>query len=209
VQAHAEPEPTPDGSLLARARAAMRGGRIPPSLEAEILASEDPAHSRAKRILAAMKRPPLDEGEDTHGGDAPAIAVPVQAPEPASPGQEAGDDGPPQGEEQEEPATPELAVLTRLSVQGKGSKQTLVLHASAPVDVGVVRQPSTGVVRFVAKSSGALPAVLRTRPKGQGFAVQDVRRGDDTVQIIVKPKAGFTFDTPRSFGGGARIPFHR
>jgi hypothetical protein len=189
----------------------MSNGRLPPSIEAEIAASRDPEHARAQLLLAAIRAPVEPDEEDEDEGAGAKILAPPKAGEAAPPADGAvpsvAESTAPSVAPEEVPAAakPKLAVVTRMSVEKKGIADVLVFHASSGLDVGIARQPS-GVVRLVVKSSGALPPVLSARPKVNGFVVEDVKRGDGTLQVTVRPKAGF-IATVRSFAGGAKVRF--
>ena len=63
--------------LLARARQSLRRGKIDPATLAELLASVDPAHARARRLLSAMARE-TDGGEQDSADtpERPSLMVP-------------------------------------------------------------------------------------------------------------------------------------
>ncbi|NVB41776.1 hypothetical protein G6O69_28340 [Pseudenhygromyxa sp. WMMC2535] len=89
----AEPEPTtPEGDpLLARARAAIYGGEVPAALRRELLASTDPEHRRAARLLQAVAGEAPSETLERRGVGAPrAPSGPAVMPAlPPQPGQRA------------------------------------------------------------------------------------------------------------------------
>jgi hypothetical protein len=206
--------------LLAQARQQLQGTRLPDEVREKISASSDPAHARARRILAVMDRqargeaePEPDEGA-AEPGAAPSAPSLVAPPEGAAATNHAHEGGQGDAAEPAEPADSReagrarLAVLTRLSLAKNGQKATLTIHAADALRVGVAAQAS-GTVRLVVESAGALPAVLQARPSMEGLSVSDVRRGQDTVQIAIELGEGWTAGRPISFAGGARMTFTR
>lgn len=224
----AEVEVGPGDELLAQAQGELVGGRLPDGVKAQIMASPDPAHARAKRILAVMDRQARGEREPESADDEQTQKPPPKLQPPSEgegegegEGAGAGEGGAPVTEtatgatggaddaaEEPAPAKARLAVLTRLSLKQKGKRATLTVHAASSVRVGVATQAS-GKVRLVVESAGALPAVLQARPSIDGVTVSDVRRGPDTVQIAVDVGEGWTVGRPTSFSGGARLAFTR
>jgi hypothetical protein len=206
--------------LLAEARASVKSGQLPDPMRASIADSRDPAHARAKRILAVMDRQARGEPEPESADDdddTPTTAPSLKPPDEDAPPvpEPAGDRGADGGAASEAAATDtptptkaRLAVLTRLSLQKTGNKATLTVHAADAVRVGVATQAS-GKVRLVVESAGALPGFLQARPSVDGLAVSDVRRGQDTVQIAVDVGEGWKVGNPSSFSGGARLIFTR
>lgn len=195
--AAASPAPGPvapdDGDpLLARARASIRGGEIDPAVRAEILASTDPAHARARRILAAMDATDAPPTPEPLAPPPATVAPPPAAPAPAP----------------SRPPTAALGVVTRLELSRRGDRATLELRAGSPLLVGIAAQES-GIVRLLVESAGALPAALTARPEVEGLRVVDVRRMDRTIQIALELDEGWTAVRPVRTGHGARIEFRR
>jgi hypothetical protein len=196
--------------LLARARQSIKDGTIDPAVVKEILASEDPAHARARRLLRAM-------AHETAGGDAkstdasgqaalklPGAAAGTEAMSPvdqstATAGAETASGG------DETPIRRHRAVLRRISLRERRGGMTLVLHASEGVLVGTAHQRQSGTLRLVVESVGAEPRLLRSRPSRGQVEVTDIRRGQDTVIITVRVPPGWRVGKTRRFAGGARI----
>ena len=198
--------------LLARARQSIERGAIDPAIVAELLASEDPAHARARRLLRAMARK-TDGGDEKKSAGTPgqpslsvpeagdgneAAASPVDG-STSTGGTETGDDG------DERPVRRHRAVLRRISLRERKGGMTLTLHASAGVLVGTAHQRHSGTLRLVVESVGAAPRLLRSRPARGQVEVTDIRRGQDTVIITVRVPPGWRVGKTRRFGGGARI----
>lgn len=219
VGAEAPPSPAPaldvapaDGSdpLLARARATMRGGELDPAVKAEILASDDPAHARARRLLAAMDQEsgetpePASSKQETptlHVGEGDAATAKRAAAE-----QVADTDVKPPAKAAA-PAKVERAraVLRRLSLRESSTGMTLTLHASEGVLVGSAHQPMSGTLRLVVESVGAEPKLLSSRPSRGDVRVTDVQRGENTVIIKLAVPPGWRVGRTRRFPGGARV----
>lgn len=197
--------------LLAQARQSIENGTIDPALVQRLLASEDPAHARARRLLRAMAR---EEGRgagktaDTPGR--PTLKLPgaeagnEAAAEPIDPGASTAGDEAGDGDEPT-PARRQRAVLRRISLRERDGGMTLTLHASQGVLVGTAHQRQSGTLRLVVESVGAEPRLLRSRPSRGQVEVTDVRRGQDTVIITVRVPPGWRVGKTRRFGGGARI----
>jgi hypothetical protein len=202
-----------DDELLVRARRSMNGGRVSEEVRREIMASTDDDHERARRLIAAISGvDPI--GEDADESAAPKIRVTTSKgtteikPRPSiKPPATSGEGGTPSARESEEASKPRLAVLTRIELSKKGKGATLRLRAAQPVEVGMVEQKSSGTVRLVARSAGALPAVLESRPSSGGVTVTDVRRGEGTIQIALRLDEGWRASAPRSDAAGASISF--
>jgi len=197
--------------LLARARQSIKGGAIDPAIVQQLLASEDPAHARARRLLRAMAREAgggEDETADASGR--PSLEVPEEgageglAASPidgstAAAGTETGD-----APDEAQPQRPR-AVLRRISLRDSKGGMTLTLHASGGVLVGTAHQRQSGTLRLVVESVGAEPRLLRSRPSRGQVEVTDIRRGQDTVIITVRVPPGWRVGRTRRFSGGARI----
>lgn len=196
--------------LLAEARSKLGAGALPADMAARIMESEDPAHARARRILAVMQR--QESGEPAPERDTDT-EVKAPSPQVIAPGEEQPAAEVDDGEEQDsaptgnQDAAPKLTVVTRLSLDQKGQQATLTMHAASSLRVGVAEQ--AGTVRLVVESAGALPALLKSRPSVEGLRVSDVRRGDGTIQVAVELGEGWTVGRPAGFSGGARVKFTR
>lgn len=226
----------PRGSdpLLAEARAALGagavGGQLPDDVQARIVASEDPAHARARRILLAMDGASaaelgLDTGADVGEvpsersaelGDAEAgDATGETTTKPPGTGVEgtSNRDGPVEASPSAGPRArddgPALAVITTVDLEKRGGAVELVIKAASSVKVGTAAQLEEGTLRYVLPSTGALPSALRARPSVKGVKIVDVRRGEDTVQIAVQLDQGWRAKAPRSTASGAKIRFEQ
>jgi hypothetical protein len=196
--------------LLERARQSIENGAVDPAIAAELLASEDPAHARARRLLRAMRRE-ADGGGEKRAADTPG------RPSLKVPGAGAGNDaaapvdgststaGGTEDSSDERPVRRHRAVLRRISLRERKGGMTLTLHASEGVLVGTAHQRQSGTLRLVVESVGAKPRLLRSRPARGQVEVTDVRRGQDTVIITVRVPPGWRVGKTRRFGGGARI----
>jgi hypothetical protein len=197
--------------LLARARQSIKDGTIDPAIVEQILASEDPAHARARRLLRAMAREAGGgEGKAADAAGRPRLEVPEAG---------AGDgiaaspiDGSTSTAETETveatddpPVRRHRAVLRRISLRERKGGMTLTLHASEGVLVGTAHQRQSGTLRLVVESVGAEPRLLRSRPSRGQVEVTDIRRGQDTVIITVRVPPGWRVGKTRRFNGGARI----
>jgi hypothetical protein len=207
--AAAQDEPVADADpLLAEARAALNGGKLPPRLEQRILDSDDPAHARARRLLATMKRQQSGAQQEAAPAVSPAqeSATPVTAPPEGDGGEaEKPEAASNDASNEHDESPPKLTVLTRLALVQKGSGAVLTVHAAAELKVGLAQQSKTA--RLVVESAGALPAFLQARPSLDGIRIIDVRRGQDTVQIAIELDDGWKVGRPEGFSGGARLRF--
>lgn len=221
--------------LLVQARHSLVAGSVDPKLYAQILASDAPAHSRARRILLAMEREASGQLEPESTTDIeppkPGVAIPasgkVPSIRPPAPGIEptqvkmkpkkgassdrSGSAGSKSSASAPTAATgaPVISVLTRLTLKGSAKEVTLRLNAADRVVMGMAEQPQSGIIRLVVESAGALPGFLQARPEAHGVKVVDVRRGDDTVQISIEMDPGWRAQGPRSGVGGASLTFVR
>ncbi|MCA9708557.1 MAG: hypothetical protein KDK70_22095 [Myxococcales bacterium] len=222
----AEAVAVPGDPLLARARAGIRGGRLPAALEAEVLGSTAEAHARAQRILRAMAASP----EGGHGSEGDSGAGEVAAVEPAAevalrpPPLAVAEEGVPGPEPTggRTPASggggsrvarptpsPERAGgevrVSALSLRPTARGATLTLAAPSSLVVGVANQPASGIVRLVIESAQAGGSLLTARPRVDGATVTAVRQGQGTVQITLRLDPGWRLGKVQPFSGGARV----
>ena len=224
VVAERTPEPeahTPDAvegdPLLADARARIRGGVLPDDIVRALLASDDPAHARARRLLQAMHSPgELDDEEP----EAEAVGVaPIVPPKISEAG---GDVSPvpdtpstgPQPSRTPAVASPTpkasaRASLSAMSLSEHARGATLTLKASGGVVVGVANQPSSGIVRLVVESSGAAAQVVSARPRVKGARVTEVRAGTNTVIVTLELDPGWSLGKIERTSAGARVNLRR
>ena len=217
--------PAAGDPLLARARAALRDGELPADLRDELLASDDPAHARARRVLGALDGDPADAGGS--GGSSPqpaasadlgAAAPRIAAPEPeaasasvrsspragASSGRGASDGA---GSPARPPgATRGRPSLRRMSLREvRAGKVVLTVGGSGGVAVGLVNMPESGLVRLVFEASGASPRVLGMRGRAGGVRVQSVRRVSQSVFVTLALDPGWSVATMTRVPSGARV----
>jgi hypothetical protein len=200
--------------LLARARAAIRDGKLPSDIRAEILQSDAPAHARAKRILLAMEQ---------HGGvvaprdadtDAVADAEPPSGADPsavpAEPPVVAASE-PPAEAKASTPPVPKRPrpTLSKLALRGQGEGAVLDLVAGAGVLVGVVNQREQGIVRLVLEGVAANAKVLAARPSIAGARVTSVDAGPNAVRITLALSPGWAYDGVKKTASGARVRLRR
>jgi hypothetical protein len=194
----------------------MRGGEIDPDIRAELLASHDPAHARARALLTQIDRERA--GQD---GDANAIGPEIELPDggagpwlsgagrvPVPRPTTRADPGPaPAPETPTTPATPtpHRPVLERISLRAAKDGMTLTLHATAGVVVGSAHQPASGTLRLVVEAAGATPGLLRARPSRGQVRVTDVKRGGNTVIVEVRLPPGWRVGRTTRYAGGARV----
>jgi hypothetical protein len=202
--------------LLADAWSRIEGGQIPEDIVSALLASDAPAHQRARRLLEAMhaqtepreeEEPPADEGvplvppkiaSETTGAD--AAPVPAPAPKAAHESTSAPTSSPSRGGR---------ASLSGISLREHARGATLTLHASGGVVAGVANQPRSGIVRLVVQSRGAAAKVLAARPRVAGARVTEVRSGSDTVIVTLELDPGWSLGTIERTSSGARIHLSR
>jgi hypothetical protein len=205
TEAPREPDP-----LLAKARGAVEHGRLPRAIEDELLASDAPAHARARRILAAMRElAPAPAEEPTAPTESPATeSAPTQSP--ATPAVTPGPSAPPSATA--EPAAAPVRVrptLQRMSLTKQGDGATLELVTGRGVLVGVVHQREQGIVRLVLEGVAANPKVLSSRPSITGARVTNVDAGPKAVRVTLALDDGWTYDGVKKTGTGARVRLRR
>jgi hypothetical protein len=207
--------------LLARARASIRDGRVDPELVAELVASDDPAHARAARLLAAFdgELPAIDDdavgdvaagapGDDdvprVQVSDATATPPPVDAPSDGAHGSPVAEAPAPSSASA---ATPKRArkSVSRLAMTKTAKGATLTIHAPGGVTVGMANQLSSGIVHLVIEGASGAPTIERSRPSVAGAKVTRVRRGQGTVQITLELAPGWSLGSVKSFSGGAKV----
>lgn len=211
--------------LLTRARQQIRGGRLPAAVEAEVLGSTAPVHARARRILAAMARPPGDEVEaapaavDDEDGDEdedarrlPSLVPPSESvpPTPTTARGSPGSSSRPTGSRTKPGAPVPKAPRGEVRVGGLALRSstrgaTLTIAAPSSLVVGVVHQRDSGIVRLVIESARAGGSLLSARPRVEGAQVTAVRQGQGTVQVTVRLDPGWTLGSVKPFSGGARV----
>ena len=203
--------------LLAAARTALAGGALDPEVRAALLASKDPAHARAQRILLAMEpgrptvAPPIDDAEDPAPQQrAPMLRVATPPPEPMVPASTAGvpPPGPPPPEAL--PAAPPKPTPTLRSVgmQRTRSGASLTLSGSGGLVVGVANQPTSGVVHLVMEAS-AVEGALRARPRVEGARVIGVRKTGRSVFVTLSLDPGWRLGGIVRSGSGAKVNLRR
>ncbi len=207
VESRAPTEPDP---LLAKARGSIRQGRLPRELEDELLASDAPAHARARRLLSAMRE---------LGPEAEAEPAPTEAPPPAAPPSEASPSMPAvtpgpsasASASAEPPVAPARVrpTLQKLSLTKQGESATLELVTGRGVLVGVVHQREQGIVRLVLEGVAANPKVLSARPSIAGARVTSVDAGPKAVRVTLALDDGWTYEGVKKTGTGARVKLRR
>jgi hypothetical protein len=206
TEAPREPDP-----LLAKARGAVEHGRLPRAIEDELLASDAPAHARARRILAAMRElaPAPAEEPTSAPTESPATeAAPIASP--TMPAVTPGPSAPPSATA--EPAAAPVRVrptLQRMSLTKQGDGATLELVTGRGVLVGVVHQREQGIVRLVLEGVAANPKVLSSRPSITGARVTNVDAGPKAVRVTLALDDGWTYDGVKKTGTGARVRLRR
>lgn len=215
-------EPSRD-PLLARARASLASGRVDPTLMAAVVASDDPAHARARRILQAMQdeEATAEPATATQEDDGGVVGL---VPTPLSVVREALDKGSPTSTPKPKPtptATPKPTSdgigkartaaarpkIRSLALRPSGKGATLTLRATSGVLVGVVNQRRSGLVRLVVDAS-AEPDTLRARPRVRGAAVTAVRRVGQSVFVTLQLDPGWALGRITKTGAGARVELH-
>lgn len=211
--------------LLARAQGSIRDGVIAAGLIGEILASDDPAHARAQRLLGVMAMPVADEPEPEPARDGPSLqapALPTAAGD--TPSVPAGDGGAgantspspsgatstPVPSEADDPPPKASARASVSSLQLRKAKRgaTLELRGTGKLVVGTANQLSSGVVHLVIDKAKASGSVASARPSMGGVKVTGVRVGQGTLQITLQLEPGWSLGTIKPFGGGTRVHFN-
>ena len=211
--------------LLARARGSIRDGVIATGLVGEIQASEDPAHARAKRLLAAMATPVSEEPEPEPASDGPSLqapALPTAAGD--TPSVPAGDSGSkttpssstgsgatpvPSEADDPPPKSSSRASVSSLKLRKAKRGATLELRGTGKLVVGTANQLSSGVVHLVVDKAKASGSVASARPSMGGVKVTGVRVGQGTLQITLQLEPGWSLGAIKPFGGGTRVHFNQ
>jgi hypothetical protein len=203
--------------LLAAARTAIAGGTLDPQLREALLASTDPAHARAQRILLAMETrtasaPPIDEAsDDPPPTRAPMLRVATPPPEPIVASTAAPlpqpPFAPPQGALPPPPPRPSPKLSSvGLSRTRKGA--ALTLTGSGGLVVGVANQPMSGVVHLVMEASAGEGA-LRSRPRVEGARVTGVRKTGKSVFVTLSLEPGWRLGGIVRSSSGATVNLKR
>ena len=199
--------------LLAAARTAIEGGTLDPEVRAALLASDDPAHARAQRILLAMEQerlaaPPPTPAPTTRV--APTLRVATAPPEPARrAAQVRGGGAVPASTATHLPPPPKpQPVLRSVGLQRTKGGATLSLTGSGGLVVGVANQPVSGIVRFVMDATADTRA-LQARPRVSGARVTGVRRTGKSVFVTLSLQPGWRLGRIRRTGSGARVDLRR
>jgi hypothetical protein len=208
----------PRDPLLADAWSRIEGGQIPEDIVSALLASDAPAHQRARRLLEAMhaqaepreeEEPPADEGvplvppkiaSETTAAEPASVPAPTPAPRAAHSSTNVPKSRPSRGGR---------ASLSGISLREHARGATLTLHASGGVVAGVANQPRSGIVRLVVQSRGAAAKALAARPRVAGARVTEVRSGSDTVIVTLELDPGWSLGTIERTSSGARIHLSR
>ena len=196
-------------------------GKVSEALRAEILASDAPAHARARRLLAAMDEPvdvapaPAPAGEDGAPalrapplGHAPVDPVPAAEPGPVPPKMSPAANpatSPP-------PAAPKASagkIVSSVGLKATKAGATLTLRGRGKLMVGSVNQLASGRIHLVIDQASAAAGVTSARPTAGGVRVTSVRQGAATVQISLQLEAGWTLGSIDPFSGGTRVKFRR
>lgn len=182
--------------LLAEARRAIDRGALAAGPRAAILASDAPAHARARALLTALE-PDGAPVAPTPDPPTPAPAVPeapaVAVDRPAPPGPLVV-------------KTPRARpTVERLSLRTTARGASLSIHAGRGVLVGVANQPETGVVRLVLDDVAAGAKVLGARPQVDGARVRAVEAGPRSVRITLQLEPGWRFSGVHRTSTGARV----
>lgn len=185
--------------LLAQARRSIAHGELAAEPKAAILASDAPAHARARALLTAM-----DAGRRP-AATAELPPVPTASPTPAevtppTVAPELSGGAPPK-------PIPSKArpTVERLSMRATTSGASLTIHAGGGVLVGVANQPGAGVVRLVLDDVAAGAKVLGARPGVEGARVRSVDAGPRSVRITLELDPGWRFVGVRRTASGARV----
>ena len=212
------PAAPPTDPLLTEARASIQRGAIDPAVEAKIMASADPAHARAQRLLAAMKEPVPEPDEEPPPTDDPALAAPPLSTSDVDPAPTPAASPAPRGEPPtsktptkapvDAPAVASTTVSS-LGLKKSGKGATLTIRGSGKLVVGTANQLSSGVVHLVLDRAKVSAKALAARPKLAGVAVTRVRKGEGTVQISLELEPGWTLGSVESFSGGTRVHLQR
>jgi hypothetical protein len=201
--------------LLAAARTAIEGGTLNPELRAALLASNDPAHARAQRILLAMEQerlaaPPPSPAPSAH--TAPTLRVATAPPEPMPPtgraAQVHGGGVVAASAAVNLPPPRPQAILRAVGLHKAKVGAVLTLSGSSGLVVGVANQPVSGIVRFVMDATADTRA-LQARPRVAGARVTGVRRTGKSVFVTVSLQPGWRLGRIHRTGSGARVDLRR
>ena len=160
--------------LLAAARTAIEGGTLDPEVRAALLASTNPAHARAQRILLAMEQerlvaPPPTPAPTTKAAPTLRVATAPPEPVPRKAAQVRGGGAVPASTATRLPPPKPQAVLRSVGLQRSKAGAMLTLTGSGGLVVGVANQPVSGIVRFVMDATADTRA-LQARPRVAGRA---------------------------------------
>ncbi len=207
---------TPTSDLLARARAALRGGRIDAGMRAALAASTRPADREAARLLAALDAPasaPEPEPPEEPGelSDAPRIKMGT-APPPENPVPKRASSASPRpttvATAAPPPAAKPRAMLERVGLSSTKKGAALSLRGSGGLVVGVASQPASGIVRLVMDAEASTGA-LRSRPRITGARVTGIRRTGKTVFVTLALDPGWSLRGIVRTRSGARVDLNR
>lgn len=203
--------------LLAAARTALAGGTLDPDVRAALLASKDPAHARAQRILLAMEptrataAPPIPDDRDTPAPGAatqraPMLRVTTPPPEPIVPASTTSVPLPP-------PPAPVAAprptpTLRSVGLQRTRSGASLSLTGTGGLVVGVANQPTSGIVHLVMEAT-AVEGALRARPRVEGARVTGVRKTGRSVFVTLSLDPGWRLGGIVRSASGAKVTLRR
>jgi hypothetical protein len=199
--------------LLAAARTAIAGGTLDPQLRDALLASTDPAHARAQRILLAMETrtvsaPPIDEApDDPPPTRAPMLRVATPPPEPIVASTAAPLPEPPPGAAPAPPPRPSPK-LSSLGLSRTRKGAALTLTGSGGLVVGIANQPMSGVVHLVMEASAGEGA-LRSRPRVEGARVTGVRKTGKSVFVTLSLEPGWRLGGIVRSSSGATVNLRR
>ncbi len=208
--------------LLAAARHSLHDGVLGSEARARLLASADPQHARAQRVLRAMDTaatsvPPPTPPEPDAGLQAPRIKLatpPPESAEAASPRRA----GPPSrsatptasgsSSASKAPAPGPRATLRGVGLSSTKRGAALSLQGSGGLVVGVANQPRSGIVRLVMDADASTSA-LSSRPKVTGARVTGVRRTGKTVFVTLSLDPGWSLRGITRTRKGARVDLRR
>jgi hypothetical protein len=206
--------------LLAAARTALAGGTLDPQMRAALLASDDPAHARARRILLAMEDGgratatlPIDpEPTDPAPPQAPRLRVTTPPPEPIVPASTTA----PAPTTAAMPPPPPVVLpplrpaptLRSVGLHRTRAGAALTLTGSGGLVVGVANQPTSGVVHLVMEAS-AVQGALRARPRIEGARVTGVRKAGSSVFVTLALEPGWRLGRIVRSSSGAKVNLRR
>jgi hypothetical protein len=187
--------------LLDRARGSLRQGRLDPDDEARILASDDPAHARARRLLQAMRDEPVSSP-----GVSPAAVAPGEVRSGVRAETKAGET-PSSAVSSPSPRAPKRLGAVRLGSVPSGV--ALHLEGSRDLVVGLASQPGAGLVRLILDGVTAEPAALRAPPTREGVRVTEIRRSATSVHVTLSLDPGWRLGAMRRSARGAVLELLR